>query len=398
MFTAAVRGRTSTKRRTAAGALVAVAALAMVSAFAAPAHAAKNYVFTKVVDSAADGFNRNTLTGACTSINNGGDIAFKSERGGVDGIFRVNADGSPRTTIAEVGTAVGAEEIEILGNADPSMNNLGQVSFEASLTDGSQVILRGDGTTLTTIASSNAEFASFEAETSINNLGEVAFYAVLDSRATGLFSGSGGATTTHYTDAADVTVDGVAARFDAGPLNGPSINDLGDIAFRDAIQFDADIFMGQDGNFTTISADNPPQAVAPVLNDDGTVAWLSTIDDNGLFGSVILTGNGGPATTVVDSSGDFNLFDSFALNNNGAVAFSARLDDDELGIPSIFDGPSPKKNRVIQPGDKLDGGIVAGLRFCEEGLNDSGQLSFVADIEDRNGDVRTAVFRATLRR
>ena len=41
------------------------------------------------------------------------------------------------------------------------------------------------------------------------------------------------------------------------------------------------------------------------------------------------------------------------------------------------------------------GGTVAGLRFCEEGLNDSGQLAFVAEIEDRNGDVRVAVFRAT---
>jgi hypothetical protein len=35
--------------------------------------------------------------------------------------------------------------------------------------------------------------------------------------------------------------------------------------------------------------------------------------------------------------------------------------------------------------------------FCEEGLNDPGQLAFIAEIEDRNGDVRVAVFRATLR-
>ena len=133
MFTAAVRGRTSTKRRGAFGALVAVVALAMVPAFAAPAHAAKNYVFTKVADSAADNFNPQTLRGACPSINNAGDIAFKTERGGVDGIFRVNADGTPLTTIAEVGTQVGAAQIEILGNASPSMNNSGEVSFEALL-------------------------------------------------------------------------------------------------------------------------------------------------------------------------------------------------------------------------------------------------------------------------
>ena len=104
-----------------------------------------------------------------------------------------------------------------------------------------------------------------------------------------------------------------------------------------------------------------------------------------------------PATTVVDSSGAFNIFHSYAINNTGAVAFSATLDDDNLGIPAIYVGPNPKKDRVIGPGDKLDGGTVAGLNFCEEGLNDSGQLAFVAEIEDRNGDVRVAVFRASPR-
>jgi hypothetical protein len=403
MFTAAVRGRTSTKRRGAFGALVAVAALAMVPAFAAPAHAAKNYVFTKVADSAADGFNPQTLRLACPSINNGGDIAFKSERGGVEGIFRVNADGTPLTTIAEVGTGVGADEITILGNANPSMNDFGQVSFEASLSDGSQIILRGDGTLpLTTIASTNAEFASFEEETAINNLGEVAFYSQLDGEPdpgpTGLFSGSGGATTTHYLNNAAVLVDGSPATFDGGPLNRPSINDNGDIAFRDAIQFDADIFRGQEGSFTTISSANPPQGeLPPLLNNGGTVAWQSSfIDDTGLFASSIVTGDGdGADTRVVDSSGALGEFQSFAFNNPGTVAFSSILEGD--GNPSLFVGPNPKKNKVIGPGDKLDGGIVAGLRFCEEGLNDSGALAFVAEIEDRNGEVRAAVFRATPR-
>jgi hypothetical protein len=101
---------------------------------------------------------------------------------------------------------------------------------------------------------------------------------------------------------------------------------------------------------------------------------------------------------VVDSSGAFNLFDSYAINSTGTVAFSATLDDDELGIPSIYVGPNAKKNRVIGSGDKFDDGTVAGVRFCEEGLNDSGELAFVAEIEDRNGEVRAAVFRATLRR
>ena len=397
---APVRRRTQTEK-VAGGTSAALVALAMLAAFPAPAEAAGAYVFTRVA-STADGFNPQTLRISCPSINNPGDIAFKSERnaedGVVDGIYRANAGGGI-TPIFEVATGGGA----LLANGNPSMNDSGQVSFGASA-DGVQTILRGDGTTLTTIAETSNQrmrFASFGRETSINDTGEVAFDGQLGSGARGLFSGAGGATTTHYLDTEDASVDGVDARFIA-TSDRPSINNLGDIAFLDQIQgtFDRDIFRGQEGSFTTISASNPPSGdLPPLLNNSGTVAWqTSFVDETGFFASEIVTGDGvGTDTSVVDSSGAFDVFDSYALNNTGTVAFSATLDGDILG-PNIYVGPNPKKDRVIGRGDKLDGGTVAGLRFCEEGLNDSGQLAFVAEIEDRNGDVRVGVFRATLRR
>ena len=51
----------------------------------------------------------------------------------------------------------------------------------------------------------------------------------------------------------------------------------------------------------------------------------------------------GPATSVVDSSGEFNIFPSYAISNTGAVAFSATLDSDNLGIPSSLSAPIPKR-------------------------------------------------------
>ena len=402
---ARVRGRTYTDNRAAFGTFATLVALAMLSAFAfaAPANAAGAYVFTKVVDSVADDFNPQTLRVSCPSINTGGDIAFKSDRGAAeDGIYRADAGGGV-TTIAEVAPGSG---FVLLANGNPSMNDSGQVSFGASPSpDGGQAIMRGDGTTLTTIASTSTQmegFASFGRSTSINDTGEVAFDGQLGSGAGGLFSGTGGATTTHYLSTEDVSVDGSPARFNA-TSDRPSINDFGDIAFLDEIQetFRQDIFRGQEEVFTTISASNPPSAdTPPLLNNSGTVAWqTSFLDETGFSVRAIVTGDGvGPATRVVDSSGAFDVFDAYAINNTGAVAFSATLDSDDLGIPSIFVGPRPKKDRVIGPGDKLDGGTVAGLRFCEEGLNDSGQLAFIAEIEDGNGDVRVAVFRATLRK
>lgn len=280
------------------------------------------------------------------------------------------------------------------------MNDSGEVSFWANLSpDVEQAIMRGDGTTLTAIATTTTgDFASFGTGTSVNNVGEVAFDGELEAGALGLFSGMGEATTTHYLNSEEVSVDGSPASFDA-TSDRPSINNLGDIAFVDSIQgtFRSDVFLGQDKSFRTIPVPNQADG-PPVLNDAGTVAFqTSFLDDAGFFVTAIVKGDGvGPLTTVVDSSGAFNLFHSQAINNDGAVAFSATLDSDELGIPSIFVGSS-RKDRVIGPGDKLDGGIVADLRFCD-GLNDAGELAFIAELEDRDGGTRMAVFRATPRK
>ena len=50
-------------------------------------------------------------------------------------------------------------------------------------------------------------------------------------------------------------------------------------------------------------------------------------------------------------------------------------------------------------GDKFDGGTVSSITFCEEGLNDAGQLAFVANLDDPNAPFgfRTVVIRATLK-
>jgi hypothetical protein len=54
---------------------------------------------------------------------------------------------------------------------------------------------------------------------------------------------------------------------------------------------------------------------------------------------------------------------------------------------------------VIAVGDKLDRTRVLSLTFCEEGLNDAGQLAFIAQLEDPDAPneigFRTAVFLAT---
>ena len=84
-----------------------------------------------------------------------------------------------------------------------------------------------------------------------------------------------------------------------------------------------------------------------------------------------------------------------AINSAADVAFDARLDD--FVTQGIFTGGDPVVDRVIATGDTLDGRTVQGLTFCEEGLNDSGQLGFIAMLEDADSPsgFRMAVFRAT---
>lgn len=367
------------------------AAFAMVSALAAPAYA-QSYSFTKVADSTEDGFD--PFSFGCSSINAGGDVAFKAGRKApdgintIEGIYRANAADGSLTTIVE-----NEKKFDFISR-NPSMNDLGAVSFAANLDKGGFAILRGSGKSLTTIANTAKQFNFFGADTSVNNSGRVAFKAELDPEFNfdeGLFSGTGGKITTHYL-ASTSDFDGNDSR--------PSINNIGDIAFQESIDFEDGIFVTEGDGFKVIAAPDPDVSVQePVLNDGRTAAFERSFFDPGLgrFVAEIVTGNGGPLTVVADTRGEFQFFGFRppSLNNGGDVAFHATLSD--FVTTGIFTGPDSVADRVIGSGDALDGRTVQNLTFCEEGLNDAGQLGFIAQLEDPGSPdgFRMAVFRAT---
>jgi hypothetical protein len=389
-----VRGRTLLWKRFGRAAIGAMAGLVVVAMLAGPA-AAQGYTFTKVADSAEDGFD--PFSFGCATTNARGDVAFRAGRPAPDGfdtipgIYRINADGSLTTIVED-------DRRFVQIGFNPSMNDLGQVSFAARV-DGrrkpdTESILRGSGRKLTTIASTAGQFNFFGFDTSISNTGEVAFKAELDEEFgfdEGLFSGSGRGITTHYLTSTS-PFDGSDSR--------PSINDLGVIGFDESVDFDSGIFAGREGAFTTIAGPDPDVFVQkPVLNDSGTAAFYRSFSDQttGEFVEEVVTGNGGPLTTVADTRGDFGSFGFRppSLNDDGDVAFHATLDD--FVTSGIFVGPDPGADRVIATGDTLDGATVQGLTFCEEGLGDSGHLAFIAQLEDADSPegFRMAVFLAT---
>jgi hypothetical protein len=385
--------------------LLAMALSVMLST--AQAQASPQYTFTKVADSAQHGFD--PFSFECSAINNRGDIAFRTARVPrrgtqlIQGIYRANPDGRKLTTITEVG-----DGFDFLGQI-PSINDEGQVSF--ALRDftqrgpnflETQTVMRGSGMKPTTIATTADDFNRFGFEPTVNNEGVVAFKAQLDTFDQfdfdqGLFSGQDGKRaniTTYY-----LSSNSQFSEF--GTLSRPSINNLGNIAFEESVDSGGSaIFVTEGSGFKTIAEPDPNVIVGrPNLNDAGTVAFHRFFNDRA--GEELVSGNGGPLTVIADTSGPFQSFGFYfgftppALNDNGDVAFLAELDSS--GGTGIFVGPDPVGDRVIGTGDTLDGSSVTNLRFCDEGLNDSGQLAFQATFDDPNvpDGRRVAIYRAT---
>jgi hypothetical protein len=149
-------------------------ALAMVGITASPAAAAE-YSFVKVADSVEDGLD--PFSFGCSSVNARGDVAFRAGRVAedgfnvTDGIYRVDASDGSLVTIVE-----DEKRFDFIGR-NPSMNDLGEVSFAANLDRGDEAIFRGNGKKLVEIASTADEFNFFGFDTSVNDGGVVAFKA-----------------------------------------------------------------------------------------------------------------------------------------------------------------------------------------------------------------------------
>jgi len=373
----------------ATGGLFVAALLAPSTAAAAPA----DYDVTVVADSGADDLD--PFAFGCASINAGGDIAFRAGRPGVDGasgldgIYRADTGTPGIVTIAEDG-----DRFDFLGN-NPTLNDNRQVAFAAELETGGEAVLRGRGGPLTTIAQTDpGVFNFFGFDTSINNHGRVAFKAELDEELDfdeGLFSGTGGDVTTHYLAS--------TSRFE-GTDTRPSLNDHGNIAFDEVTPRGSGVFATRRAGtgFRTISPPDPENfAGPPVLNNVGVAAFATAFADDDVFVNALVMGRRQPFTTIADTRGPYGDlgFGPPALNDSGDVAFHATLDDFQTS--GIFTGPRPRRDAVIRTGGTLDGDTVTNVVLCEEGLNNSGQLAFVASLDDPDAPdgSRAVVVRAT---
>jgi len=338
------------------------------------------YEITKIADSNCLEFfcDHITFFGFHPAINDKGTVTFFTGSEGIACCFVsriIRADKQTFTTIADTTNPLFA--IGGLRGSDHliSMNNAGIVVFEAVLTTGGVGIFTGDGKRITSVAHSFDSGPFIANMAAINNKGAVAFsFFTPVEKALKIIHGS--KTTIFDTTASDVSF--------FGP---PAISDANTVVFRGSLDDGTfGIFTINERRLTTVAT--VPNGftnffIFPSINNAGRVVFAARLIGGG---SGIFTADGTTITRVADTNGAFAFFDvggwdtiGPAINDVGAVAFAAILDDGRQGI---FVGPDPVADRVIVTGDLLFGSPVIEVFFARHGLNNRGQLVFWAVLAD----------------
>ena len=98
---------------------------------------------------------------------------------------------------------------------------------------------------------------------------------------------------------------------------------------------------------------------------------------------------------TIDGYGAFGFY-APSINTRGQIAFEGLLPD--FTTEGVFTGPNPKKDAIITSSDRLDGAriISTSIGLCAEALNNSGEIAFTVDVEDRTRieGFRSAIYLA----
>ena len=387
----------------------------------APVERPTNYDFTTILNSKRDRLEPTR----CAAMNSQGTVAVqvRDPALGINKLITKGAANDAPVVIADTRSIPDLPTFCDNGMtaipSDPTINELGEVAFQGNLRRLTtraecgtteqrarrQGVFLGSGGPLTTIAHTinqpGGDFISefLVADQSVNDAGNVAIIPELDlTFDQGLFVGSKQGNIEKRFLVSEGQFGGVSSRV--------SLNEVGQVAFQTTLQGPfprtQGIFLSNpDGSFKTI-ADSTGEIAsfdAPSLNNSGTVAFLGSKFVNGIQVLGIFASNGGPVSTVVDSTGPFASFREPSFNDFGEVAFTADLDEFGPGgvpIQGVFTGDDPKRDLVLQTGDKYDGERVTSITTCSEALNNNGEIVMTVQSQDpKTFEVLTFIVKAT---
>ena len=281
----------------------------------------------------------------------------------------------PRYSIDYAGIADTTQDF-ISFQTFPAINEAGTVAFVGVRNGyGEGVFTRSmDDPAITTIASTRDNLSFFAGDVCINNTGLVGFHANTATGSRAMFSGNAFSKT--------LIVDSAAQKLVGRLMGSPSINDSGTVAFfgRRALPgLPAVVFTGNGGPLTTVVETSPTGFAAfgnVAINDSGTVVIRGIFNDGseGLF--TIRDG----ITDVVDTRTrtDIVAFGDPVINNSGTVAdlaglFSNRvviLSGNKRGVTFRTDPNAPVPFQDTEHPSLNNRGSVAFFAFNPFGLND----------------------------
>lgn len=225
------------------------------------------------------------------------------------------------------------------------------------------------------VADTSGQFESF-APPAINASGTVLFKAGLANELVGLYTRNGGP----FNKIADSSDSGPIFRFSN---SAPHINAAGTVVFYAVLNSSSPrfaILTGNGGPLTTVIDDTydfggvrGPTFSSPTINDNGIVAFgagypTSTGSVSGLY-----TITGGTVTTIADDTVDPNIlfYGRPAIDANGTVAFYAGIG---LNEQAVFAGAGGPLTTVADSSGPFDS-------FGLLGMNAAGAIAFPGELD-----------------
>ncbi|MEH2251616.1 choice-of-anchor tandem repeat NxxGxxAF-containing protein [Nostoc sp.] len=336
---------------------------------------ASNFTFTSIVNNRD---NKDFFGIGGGPINENGTVAFVATISSGQGIFSSNGSGAFTTALKPYPQYSYAINGLAINNSDTvAFRNITTLPPEG-------LFISKSGNVITVATPRDNLFGTLLTPNTFNN-NDTLVFTTLDNLNNGkIITGNGGSLTTV------VDTSGQFRFFDQNP----TINDSNVVAFEATLKDGRQgVFTIKDGTITTI-ADNTSLFsggfAGLAINNRGTVLFDASLKD-GQTG--IFTSNSGAISTIADTSGPFSGLGG-GINDNNQVVFGATLRNGAKNVfeDGIFTGSDPIADKVIAIGDSLLGGTVTNLLF--EDLNNSGQISFLADVIDDSGKTIRGVFRA----